>query len=360
MPSSLALDRVTFADDALRAALHETESTGARRRLLGLLALIALGVVGVVLGLALGARDIAPWTVVESLLGIRAGTDYDALVILTERMPRTLLALLVGACLGCSGVIMQALTRNPLADPGVLGIELGAAFAVVIGILFAGISGATSYFWWALAGSAVTAIIVLMIARLASFAASATISLVIAGAAMSAILGSLITLLIIRDTAVYAHYNYWSIGQLTGRGGVIHEIWPFAVVGLLLALVLGRVLNALALGDEVAAGLGVPVVRWQLFGAGVAVLLCAAATAAVGPVAFVGLLGAHTARLLVGADHRWLLPYGTLCGAVLLLFADVACRLIPGSGELQVAIATAVIGAPVFVMLARSRRVIPV
>lgn len=360
MPSLLASSPVASSEDALRIALRDTVQTGARRRVLGLVALLALSAIGIVLGLALGARDIALWTVIEALFGARADGDYEALVIMTERMPRTLLALLVGACLGCSGVIMQALTRNPLADPGILGIELGAAFAVLLGILFAGVRGASSYFWWALAGSAVTAVVVLLIARLASFAASTTISLVIAGAAMSAILGSLITLLIIRDTAVYAHYNYWSVGQLTGRGGVIDEIWPFALVGLALALLLGRVLNALALGDEVAAGLGVPVVRWQLFGAGVAVLLCAAATAAVGPVAFVGLLGAHTARLLVGADHRWLLPYGTLCGAVLLLFADVACRLLPGSGELQVAIATAVIGAPVFVMLARSRRVIPV
>lgn len=345
---------------ALDDRLHVLVATRGRRRLWGLLGLIALTLVGVVLSLALGARDIAPTTVVETLLGVRPADDYEALVITTERMPRAILALLVGASLGASGVIMQALTRNPLADPGVLGIELGAAFAVLIGILFFGVRGASSYFWWALAGSAVTAAaVVLAIARLASLAASTTISLVIAGAAMSAILGSLITLLIVRDTAVYAHYNYWSVGQLNGRGGVIDEIWPFALCGLLLAVPLGRPLNALALGEEVAEGLGLAVRRWQLGGALVAVVLCATATSAVGPVAFVGLIGAHTARLLVGGDHRWLLPYGALCGAALLLIADVACRLVPGNGELQVAIATAVIGAPVFVALARGRRVVP-
>jgi iron complex transport system permease protein len=333
--------------------------TRGRRRLLGLLGLLALTVVGLILSLALGARDIAPGTVVDILRGARPAGDYEALVVLTERMPRTLLALLVGACLGASGVIMQAITRNPLADPGILGVELGAAFAVLIGILFFGVRGASSYFWWALAGAAVTACVVLAISRLAALATSATISLVIAGAAMSAILGSLITLLIVRDTAVYAHYNYWSVGQLNGRAGVIDEIWPFAVIGLVLALPLGRGLNALALGEEVAESLGVAVGRTQLYAASVAVLLCAVATAAVGPVAFVGLLGAHTARLLVGGDHRWLLPYGILCGTVLLLVADVACRLVPGNGELQVAIATAVIGAPVFVALARGRRVVP-
>lgn len=339
--------------------LNQQVTTRVRRRVLGLLGLLVLTVVGVLLSLALGARDISPGVVVEALLGLRPADDYETLVVVTERMPRALLALLVGASLGCSGVIMQALTRNPLADPGVLGIELGAAFAVLLGILFFGVRGASSYFWWALAGSAVTACIVLAISRLARLAASVTISLVIAGAALSAILGSLITLLIVRDTAVYAHYNYWSVGQLNGRAGVIDEIWPFALAGLLLAVPLGRPLNALALGEEVAEGLGLAVGRWQLFGAAVAVVLCAAATAAVGPVAFVGLLGAHTARLLVGGDHRWLLPYGALCGAALLLLADVACRLLPGNGELQVAIATAVIGAPVFVALARGRRVVP-
>ncbi|MGO2684893.1 MAG: FecCD family ABC transporter permease [Microbacterium sp.] len=339
--------------------LHLVVRTRGRRRLLGLLGLLAIVVIGVILSIALGARSISVDVIIDVLTGARAGNDYESLVIVSERVPRAVLALLVGASLGCSGVIMQALTRNPLADPGVLGIELGAAFAVLLGILFFGVRGASSYFWWALAGSAVTACVVLVIARLASLAASSTISLVIAGAALSAILGSLITLLIVRDTAVYAHYNYWSVGQLNGRGGVIEEIWVFVIVGLALALPLGGPLNALALGDEVAEGLGVAVGRWQLYGALVAVVLCAAATAAVGPVAFVGLLGAHTARLLVGNDHRWLMPYGALCGASLILLADVACRLVPGNGELQVAIATAVIGAPVFVLLARRRTVVP-
>ncbi|MFT4157289.1 MAG: iron ABC transporter permease [Microbacterium sp.] len=350
-----ALSAASAGDDRL----HVLVRTRGRRRLFGLLGLLCLTVAGLILSLALGARDIAPGAVVDILLGARPAGDYESLVVFTERMPRTLLAVLVGACLGASGVVMQAITRNPLSDPGILGVELGAAFSVLIGILFFGVRGASSYFWWALVGAAVTACIVLAISRLAARATSTTISLVIAGAAMSAILGSLITLLIVRDTAVYTHYSYWSVGQLNGRAGVIDEIWPFAVIGIILALPLGRVLNALALGEEVAESLGVPVGRTQLHAASVAVLLCAVATAAVGPVAFVGLLGAHTARLLVGGDHRWLLPYGILCGAVLLLIADVACRLVPGSGELQVAIATAVIGAPVFVALARGRRVVP-
>jgi iron complex transport system permease protein len=322
----------TVVPPDLRTQLAASQRTSTSRKLLGLGALIVVAGIALVLGLALGARDIDPLTVIATLLGHGDPSSYEALVILTERLPRTVLGLIVGACLGASGVVMQALTRNPLADPGVLGVELGAAFAVLIGILFFGVRGASSYFWWALLGAAVTAAAVLAIARLASTVTSATVSLVIAGAAMSAMLGSLITLLIVRDTAVYAHYNYWSVGQLNGRGGVLDEIWPFALAGLLLVLPLGRTLNALSLGDDVAA---------------------------VGPVAFVGLIGALTARLLVGGDHRWLIPYGALCGAVLLLVADVACRLVPGSGELQVAIATAVIGAPVFIALARGRKVVP-
>ena len=331
-------------------------ATASSLRGLWLLMAAAGLVVLAALSVAIGTRDVGLDDIVSALAG-RVETIGEAAVAM--RIPRTLLALLAGGALGLAGAIMQGVTRNPLADPGILGVELGAAFAVLIGILFFGVRGASSYFWWALAGAAVTACVVLAISRLAALATSATISLVIAGAAMSAILGSLITLLIVRDTAVYAHYNYWSVGQLNGRAGVIDEIWPFAVIGLVLALPLGRGLNALALGEEVAESLGVAVGRTQLYAASVAVLLCAVATAAVGPVAFVGLLGAHTARLLVGGEHRWLLPYGILCGAVLLLVADVACRLVPGNGELQVAIATAVIGAPVFVALARGRRVVP-
>jgi len=332
--------------------------TQARRRLVGLGAALVLLVAVAVASLAVGARDIAPGTVVRALLDPSlADRSYDAAVVLDERLPRTLLALMVGACLGAAGVIMQAVTRNPLVDGGILGTELGAAVAVVAAILFLGVSGASNYFWFALAGAAVTTALVVMLSRLATDT-SETVSLVISGAAASALLAALITIMTVRDTSVFAHYRYWSIGQLSGRAGTIDELWPFAVTGIVLALFLGSTLNILGLGDDVATALGVRVPLAQLMVMTVAVLLCAAATSATGPIGFVGLVGAHVARLLVGADNRWTIPYAMLCGVVLLLAADVLGRLAPGDGEIQVSIMTAVVGTPFFVALARRRRLV--
>ncbi|MET0863215.1 MAG: iron ABC transporter permease [Nakamurella sp.] len=368
--TSLPPDRSQLADTAVIAAARVENQlvalldgdvddlpirTGWVRRLLGLLALLTLLLILIVASIAIGAREIAPGTVVQTLLGLSPTDDFDRLVIVNERLPRTLLGLVVGVCLGASGVIFQAVTRNPLADPGVLGIELGAALAVVIAIVYAGVTGAAGYFWFAFAGAMLTALFVYVISR-ATSATSDTISLVIVGAATAAMLAAAINLLIVRDEAAYAHFRFWSVGQLVGRADVIGELWPFALLGVVLALTQGAQLNALNLGDDIAAGLGVNVKRSLLAAAAIGVLLCAAATAAVGPVAFVGLVGAHIARMIVGTDHRWVLPYGMLCGAVMLLAADVAGRIVPGYGEVQVGIMTAVVGTPFFIYLARRRR----
>lgn len=324
------------------------------RRTVGFIVLAALLGASVLAGLALGAREISTLTVVEALLGRLPAEDYNGLVVLTERLPRVMLGILVGACLGAAGAIMQAVTRNPLADPGILGVEAGAAAAVVVGIVMFGVHEPRGYFWFALVGAAVAAVAVGFISR-ATTTASREIALVIAGAAVAALLMSIVTLLTVRDEAVYSSLRSWSVGSLVGRGQMIGELLPFAVIALLLVLTLGKSLDALALGDEVAAGLGVRVGPVRLWAAGVGVLLAAVATAAVGPVAFVGLVAAHVARLLVGTEHRWLLPYSILTGAVLLTAADVAARLVPGRGELEVGIMTAVVGTPFFVYLARRR-----
>ncbi|MFJ6632546.1 FecCD family ABC transporter permease [Streptomyces sp. NPDC091376] len=306
-----------------------------------------------VAGIGLGARDISPAEIVNVLLHPGAET-FDAHVLWTERIPRTFLGLLVGAALGASGLIMQALTMNPLAEPGILGVQQGASMFVVLGIMLLGVTSVQSSFWLAFIGSAVTAALVHLIGTRTN-AGSSTIGLVLAGMALAAVMSSLITLLVVRDEAAFAHLRFWSVGQLTGRAEVLGTILPFVVAGLLLALPLGRTLNILALGDEAARGLGVRVERAQLAGAAVAVLLCAAATAAVGPVAFVGLVAAHGARLLVGPDHRWSLPVSMGAGAVLLIVSDTAGRLILDHGEIQVGVMTAVIGTPFFVWLARRR-----
>lgn len=319
--------------------------------------LLALGLVVVltvtITGIAVGARDISIADVVHVLLHPN-GTSYNSYVLWTERIPRTLLGLLVGAALGASGLIMQALTLNPLADPGILGVEVGAAFFVVVGVVVFHIGDLRIYFWFALVGAALTAALVYLIGTRTAVGGSA-LGLVLAGAATAALMAALINLLIVRSPATAASLRFWSVGQLTGRAEVLGEAMPFLIVGLLLALPLGRTLNILALGEDTAAGLGVRVGHTQLICAAVAVMLCAAATAACGPVGFVGLVAGHLARMLVGTDHRLALPMAMLVGSALLLAADVAGRIVLPGGELEVGIMTAVIGTPFFVWLARRR-----
>lgn len=339
-----------------RAVLGAVRST-ARRQLVGLVLLLAALAVVVVASLALGARDIAPDVVVRALFGQLPADSYDRAVVLGERVPRTVLGVVVGMSLAAAGVLMQGITGNPLVDGGVLGIELGAACAVVVAIVLFGVVDPSGYFWFALAGAAVTTAVVIGLSWL-STRVSAAVGLVLIGAATAATLGAVINLLVIRDEAAFSRYRFWSIGQLAGRGDVLADLWPFAAAGLVLALACGSRLNALMLGDQAAAGLGVRVRRSQIGVAVVAVLLCAAATAAVGPVAFVGLVGAHLGRLIVGADQRRLIPYGMLCGALLLVAADVLGRLGPGHGEIPVGIMTALVGTPFFVVLARRRRLV--
>ncbi|GGY40555.1 FecCD family ABC transporter permease [Streptomyces omiyaensis] len=316
------------------------------------LAVVAVGAT-LVAGIGLGARDISPLEVVRILLhpGEQA---FDTHVLWTERIPRTFLGLAVGAALGAAGLVMQALTANPLADPGVLGVEQGASMFVVLGIMLLGVTDTGDYFWLALLGASVTATLVHLIGTRTD-AGSSAVGLVLAGVALAAVMSSLITLLVVRDKEAFFHLRFWSVGQLTGRAEVLGRLLPFVLVGLLLALPLGRTLNILGLGDDTARALGVRVERARLTAAAVAVLLCAAATAAVGPVAFVGLVAAHCARLLVGPDHRWSLPVSMAAGAVLLTGADTAGRLVLDHGEVQVGLMTAVIGTPFFVWLARRR-----
>lgn len=342
-----------------RAVLGPVRSS-MRRRLIGLTALLLFLAVAALLSLAIGARDIAPDVVVRALAAALRGTpdgDFEATVVITERLPRTVLGLLVGACLGGAGVLMQGLTRNPLVDGGILGVEMGAACAVVAGIVLMGLTGVGATFWFALAGAGIAATLVFAISRL-SRAASTAMSLVVAGAATAAMLAAVINLLIVRDNTAFSRYRFWSVGQLAGRGETIPELWPFAVVGIVVALLCGATLNALSLGESTAAALGVRVRRAQLGVAFVAVLLCAAAVAAAGPIGFIGLIGAHLGRLIVGADQRLLVPFGMVCGAAVLLAADVAGRITPGNGEIAVGIMTAVVGTPVFVVLARTRKLV--
>ena len=272
------------------------------------------------------------------------------------RLPRTVLGLLVGVALGLSGAVMQALTRNPLAEPGLLGINLGASTGVVVAIAVTGVSSVTGYVWFAFAGAAATAVAVFVLGS-----AGRTPSpdrQVLAGIAISAVLGAIVSGILVADRQAFDRFRFWDVGSLSDRdGGTALRIAPFIVVGAVLALALGRSLNALALGDDTGRALGAHVRRTQAGGMLAVTLLCGAATAAVGPIWFVGLAVPHMARIVAGPDNRWVLAYSVLLAPVLLLGADVLGRVVVAPSELSVGIITAFLGAPVFLALVRRRRV---
>ena len=305
--------------------------------------------------LAIGARSVPTATVLQALTQYDP-SDTDQLVVVTSRLPRTVLGLLVGAALGLAGCAMQGVTRNPLADPGILGVNGGAALAIVLGISVFGVADASGYVWFAFGGAAVASVLVYTVAALGREGAT-PVKLALAGAAATAFFGAITTALLLGDQQAFDQFRFWQVGSLNGRDlSVTTQVLPFLAVGALLALALGRGLNTLALGDDVARGLGARVGLIRLATAVAVVLLCGSATAAAGPVGFVGLTIPHVARALVGTDYRRILVTSMLLGPILLLAADVIGRVIARPGEVQVAIVTAAIGAPVFVALVRRHR----
>ena len=316
----------------------------------------AVGVLAVALGasLAFGNRFV-PFDELVAALGGHHATIGEAAV--QARVPRTVLGALVGAALGVAGAAMQGVTRNPLADPGILGVSNGAALAVVTGIVFVGISNPYAYIGFALVGAIAAAVVVYLIGSLGRGGAT-PLKLALAGAATSAAFASLISALLLPRVDAMQVFRFWQVGGIGGADwGRIGVVAPFLAAGALLCLVTARGLDVLALGDDLAAGLGAHVLRTRLIAAAGAVLLCAAATAIAGPIGFVGLVVPHACRLLVGSDHRWLVPFSALGGAVLLVAADVVGRVVIPSQEIEVGIVTAVVGAPVFIAIVRRQKV---
>ena len=324
-------------------------------RMLGKLALTALVLVAFcAASLTIGARSISAATMLDALVAFDPANGDHAVVL--SRLPRTVIGLLVGASLATAGAALQGVARNPLADPGILGINAGAALAVVAGIYLFGIQGASGYVWFAFAGAGGAALVVYAVASLGREGAT-PIKLALAGAALAAGLASLTNGILVSSQETLDRFRFWQVGTLSGRGwDVIGTVLPFLLVGLLLTLATGRVLNGLALGDDVARGLGQKVGLARAVTALGVVLLCGAATAAAGPIGFVGLVIPHLVRLVVGADYRWILPFSALLGPVLLLGADVLGRVVLPPGEIQVGVMTAVVGAPVFIWLVRRRK----
>lgn len=338
------------------AAIDRTGGAGRRRALIaGLVA--ALGVVAILclLSMAVGARPIPIASVWEALFHYDpANTDH--LVIVELRLPRTILGVLVGAALGLAGAVMQGVTRNPLADPGILGVNSGAALFVVFAITFVGADSILSYVWFAFAGAALAAVVVYSIASLGRDGAT-PVKLALAGAALTALFSAVTTAFLLLNQATFDQFRFWQVGALAGRDlAVVGQIAPFLVIGTVLSLCLGRVLNTLSLGEDVARGLGANLKISRGLATVAVVILCGAATAAAGPIGFIGLTIPHIARLITGPDYRWSLPYSMLLAPILLLSADIIGRVIARPGEVQVAIVTAAIGAPVFIALVRRRK----
>jgi iron complex transport system permease protein len=310
----------------------------------------------VVVSIAVGAKGIAPGTVLDSIFAFDPGVD-DHLIVRELRLPRTAVALLVGAALGLAGGVMQGVTRNPLADPGLLGVNAGASVAVVFSIFVLGIASPLGFVWFAFAGAAGAGFLVYVLGAMGR-GGPTPVKLAIAGAAISALLGSFTAAMLILDAATLDQFRFWSVGSTVGRDiGLVTQVLPFLVLGMILALASSRALNGLALGEDVARSLGQRVGWVQGVAALSVVLLCGGATAIAGPIAFVGLTVPHVARAVSGPDHRWLLPYAMVLGAILLVGADVIGRIIARPGELEVGIVTAFLGAPVFIAFVRRRKI---
>ncbi|OOL27194.1 iron ABC transporter permease, partial [Rhodococcus rhodochrous] len=327
-----------------------------RRRLLGLLAIgVVLGVV-LLAGIAVGARPMTIAEVVHALT-VDDGSDTDVIVH-TLRIPRTVLGLVVGIALGVAGALIQGHTRNPLADAGLLGLNAGAAFLVVLSIYLLGMSTPAQYLWFAFAGSLAASLVVFGLSSLGGGRAG-PLSLALAGAAVAFFLQAMTHAVVLLDQTTLDGYRFWIVGSVAGRDlEVLWQVLPFLAAGLVVAVANTPGLNVLGLGEDVARSLGTNVVAARTVGIVAITLLTGAATAACGPIAFIGLVVPHVARAVTGPDYRWLVPYSGLLGGALLVLADVIGRIVVRPGELQVGIVLALMGAPFFIALVRRRRLV--
>jgi iron complex transport system permease protein len=334
-------------------AAHATRT---RRRGLGVLALLVLVVAACAASIAIGTRPLGPATVWAALTDRSLRTE-EAVIVWELRVPRTVLGLLVGAALGVSGALVQGHTRNPLGDPGLLGITAGASFAVVLAITLLGVGTPSGYVWFAFAGALAGTVAVFVLGSVGRGGAT-PVTLALAGSALSALLFALVRALLVSDSDSLDAFRFWVVGALAGRGvDVAWQVAPFIAAGLVLALLNAPALDLLGMGEDVARGLGQRVWPARVLGLAAVTLLAGAATAACGPIAFVGLVVPHAVRAFTGPAHRWLVPCCGLLGAVLLLSADVLGRVVARPGELQVGIVLALVGSPFFVALVRRRRV---
>lgn len=301
-----------------------------------------------------GSSMLPPGTVWQVLLARDA--SFESAIVWDQRIPRTLLVAVVGAALGVAGTLMQALTRNPLADPGVLGVNAGAALAVVAAVAVFGVTGIGTYLWYAFAGAGMAAALVY---GLGATGAATPARLALAGVALSMAVSSLVQLVILSDQEVFNEFRFWAAGSAEGRGyPVLLAIVGFVAVGLLLAFLSGPGLDAVALGDDAGRALGVDLTRLRLMILVSVTLLAGAATAAIGPIMFVGLGVPYIARLICGPDLRWAIPVAALAAPAVMLVADLAARVVVAPQEIQTGVMTALIGGPLFILIVRRSRMV--
>ncbi|MGW2582096.1 FecCD family ABC transporter permease [Streptomyces virginiae] len=329
-------------------------SEARRRRVVGSVTLVLILLVAMVVSLAVGARALTP---AEVWRGLSAAPDPDQrlteirLIVRTVRVPRTVLALVAGVALGVGGALIQGYTRNPIADTGLLGVNSGASFAVVLVIALFGFADPFQYVWFAFLGAAVAGVVVFGLASIGRGAGN-PLTLALAGQGVTVFLAAMTTAVALSDKASLNALRFWNAGSVAGVGfDVIRPVIAFIAVGLVLALITLPALNLLNLGDDVARGLGVNIVLSRTVGIAAITLLAGAATAACGPIAFLGLMVAHMARYLTGPDYRWLVPYAGLLGAIVLLVCDIVGRLLVRPGELDAGVVVALLGAPFFAAL---------
>ena len=330
---------------------HSTHATG-RLRFLGGSIVLLFAVT--VLSLWVGAGQVPFAEVWRVLWSPDAG---EASYIVHEmRVPRALLALTVGGALGVAGALIQALTRNPLADTGILGVGAGASFAVVVGVAFFGVTAVSQYLWFSFVGAVVVTVVVYVLGSVGGIGAT-PVRLTLIGVALGALLSGFSSAVTMLHPDAFESVLRWSAGSLAGRGWSVLETVSVPIgIGLLLGLICGRTLNAVSLGDEQARSLGAGIVRTRVLVIAAVTLLAGAATAATGPIGFVGLMVPHVVRWFTGPDQRWIIPFSALGAGLLLLASDVLGRVLLSPRELEVGIITAFVGAPVLILLARRRK----
>lgn len=322
-----------------------------------LLISMALVIVSIFISLSLGSKNISISNVFKIIFNPQNDVNVIEQSIIRKRISRTVFSLLAGSALGISGALMQSVTRNPIADPSILGVNTGASLFIVFGISFFGLSTIGQYIGFALAGGIFAAIFVYGIGSMGSGGAT-PLKLALSGVSVSAALSSITSALLIPNANVMDEYRFWQVGSVGGVGwDGVFKFLPFFVVGLTISVLSSSALNAMSLGDEVATSLGVKVGLLRISASFASVILCATVTAFAGPISFIGLISPHIIRLLLGADQRIVIPMSAITGAIILTVSDVIGRVIGSPGEVEAGIITAFVGGPILIILAAKSKV---